>query len=139
MQVPGHSGRSSGFSVVVVVVVVAGVVVGSGCLNGGGFLGGGLLLKMLPRPKAGASTGSRELATLPRSDPPPPPPPPPPPAPPLCCPDGGVLDGLDGRFPPPPPPPSRDPMAGANTGKSAAAVDPASEFPVAALINVPKT
>lgn len=38
MQVPGQSGLSSGFSVVVVVVVVVGAAVGNGCLNGGGFL-----------------------------------------------------------------------------------------------------
>jgi len=36
MQVPGHSGRSSGFSVGFGVVVVVVVVVG--CLVGGGYL-----------------------------------------------------------------------------------------------------
>ena len=137
IQDPGQSGLASGASVVVVVVVV-GAVVGKGCLNGEGFLlGGEGELNRFPNPKAGAKTGNNDVATEATSGP-------------LllllllllfpsllragfragfCGLGGGAL----------PPPPRMEPSAGANTGKSAAAVDPASEFPVAACNNVPKT
>ena len=133
MHVPGHSGLSSGFSVVVVVVVVGGGV-GRGWRNGGGFLEGDPpppppgLLKRPPRPRAGARTGRRELATLPRSVPPP--------LLVLAGPLGaGFLWGGGGR----PPPPSRDPRAGAMMGRREAAAPPAPELPVAAFRRVPKT
>ena len=63
----------------------------------------------LGRPSAGATKGSAILRMSPA------------PPPPL---DG--LDGAPGRLPLPPelPPPKRDPIAGARTGKRAAAVEP---------------
>lgn len=138
IQDPGHSGLSSGASVVVVVVVV-GAVVGKGCLNGGVFrFGGEGELNRFPKPNAGAKTGNKDVATEATSGP-------------LlllllllllfpsllragflagfCGLGGGAL----------PPPPRIEPSAGAKTGNSAAAVEPASEFPVAAFNNVPKT
>lgn len=78
MHVPGQSGLSSGFSVVVVVVVVVGAVVGRGCLKGAGFLWGDPPPppKIDPRPRAGATKGRMEVAMDAASDwgglPPPP-------------------------------------------------------------------
>ena len=60
----------------------------------------------LGRPSAGATNGRTDLSMSPAPPPPP--------------------DGLDGRLllPPELPPPNREPIAGARTGRRAAAVEP---------------
>ena len=96
--------------VVVVVVVVGGLVGGEGGKNPLlGFRGGDGRLGA-PAPKIDPKRG--------RTDPTKPAPPPPP---------------WGGRFCGGPPPPPAPPRTAPRTGKSAAAVVPASEFPVAAL------
>ena len=121
MQVPGHSGLSSGLAVVVVVVVV--VVGGEGLKNDGvGGLRLGLPPPPPPPPRMAPRAGNTSEAN------PAPPPPPPPPLPPLKA---GFLFGFVGLLPPLPPPSK----TGARTGSKAAAADPAPLLPVAALMS----